>query len=938
MRRRHALLAATLVVLQGCLAGGQPASPLPGAARKPSAARGPVPPRAERARRPGLPAGLATRRVEQVGTVAQLVGKVKLLSDQGGGVISNNSGQLVSDMGGALVSDQGGGLGPRARMLAQAGRPEALLADAAVLVTDAQGRVLVDATGTPLGTTTDQQGGYRIEAVLPDESLVLKVPLWSGGQLAALVARTTEAVREVPVDTAASLGAAYVLERFVQGDQATLDRLPAGEASRLRDELARAQPLLQRPPAYQPGELVGLTEGLRKQAPGVNQTLETIEALLLGQANLGSGLPALEVPLSGPKAVVDDGAGGFLVTEGPVGRVRRVSADGRLTTWADQGQGTVRASFVNCLDIARGPDGTVVVIDGVGVSRVAPDGTARRVAGTLLGGAGPLGGPALSTAIQAWTVWVDAGGTPWIGETREDEAMACRVMRLTADGTLEAAGQPPEAWVGGTISGLAPGPEGAVLALLVSASRQAELWRLAPDAAAWTRVATWPELTSRRADLTAGVDGTLYASDPKNDRVYRLAPDGGRTLLHDGAATGVLGQPLDMTVTADGRLLVVSQQDNRVYHLDATGRATPVAGALSGAQSEAGIPVNAPFATAAGPDGALHIIETGSGALRRWRDGVLTLVAGRSRGPAVEGVPNEEARFDDPSGVAVLDGATFVLDQGNKVLRELGADGIARTRVGASKLPVSISATGTPAEAPSLEHTAGLVVGPDRALYWCSLARHQVVRWAPGAPTVSALVGVGGEAGQGGLGGPATQARLNSPFGVAFSPSGEAFVADTGNMAIRRVVASGGEARLEPFAGVDRATTLARLEAAGLAPPGLPPTEMPLMLPGAMCFDPAGTMYVVELGTQSLTTLMLLAPGLRDLPAEAMRKVPPRILKITPEGVVSVLAGPGGLVFSDPTAPDALSLPTHLTMDAAGRLIITDIGANLVRILPAGSF
>jgi sugar lactone lactonase YvrE len=389
---------------------------------------------------------------------------------------------------------------------------------------------------------------------------------------------------------------------------------------------------------------------------------------------------------------------------------------------------------------------------------------------------------------------------------------------------------------------------------------------------------------------------------------------------------------------ADGRLLVVAQQDNRVYALDQAGRATPVAGALSGTQSEAGIPVNAPFATAAAPDGALYIIETASGALRRWRGGELALVAGRSRGDAVDGVPNEEARFDDPSGVAFLDGAVFVLDQNNDVLRELGTDGLCRTRVGASRQLVTVSPAGTPADDTSLSDSAGLFVGPDRALYWCSLALHQVVRWQPGAPTVATVAGVGGKPGDGGDGGPPTLAQLNSPLAAAISPRGELYVADTGNMRVRRVVGAGSEARLETFAGLDKAATLARLEAAGLAPPGLPPAETPLVLPGAMCFDEAGNLYVVELGTQTLTTLMLLAPALRDLPADTIRKVPARVLKITPEGVVTVLAGPGGRVFTDPAAPDALNLPTHLTLDAAGRLIITDIGANLVRILPAGSF
>jgi hypothetical protein len=38
-----------------------------------------------------------------------------------------------------------------------------------------------------------------------------------------------------------------------------------------------------------------------------------------------------------------------------------------------------------------------------------------------------------------------------------------------------------------------------------------------------------------------------------------------------------------------------------------------------------------------------------------------------------------------------------------------------------------------------------------------------------------------------------------------------------------------------------------------------------------------------------------------------------------------------------PASGDALVLPTGVTVDAQGRLVIVDAGANLVRILPAGS-
>jgi hypothetical protein len=101
----------------------------------------------------------------------------------------------------------------------------------------------------------------------------------------------------------------------------------------------------------------------------------------------------------------------------------------------------------------------------------------------------------------------------------------------------------------------------------------------------------------------------------------------------------------------------------------------------------------------------------------------------------------------------------------------------------------------------------------------------------------------------------------------------------------------------------------------------------------SLCFDPAGNMYVAELGTLYLPMVSPNVPGLDQLPL-----VPPRIRKITPAGEVTTVAGPGGKLLSDPTADDALVLPTTLLFDPQGRLVVLDAGANVVHFLPAESF
>ena len=74
------------------------------------------------------------------------------------------------------------------------------------------------------------------------------------------------------------------------------------------------------------------------------------------------------------------------------------------------------------------------------------------------------------------------------------------------------------------------------------------------------------------------------------------------------------------------------------------------------------------------------------------------------------------------------------------------------------------------------------------------------------------------------------------------------------------------------------------------------------------------------------------------LDGAGLPSMPPRIWKFAPDGTGTIIAGPGGRHFADPDADDALVLPAGLALAKDGRLAIADPGANLVRLLPAGSF
>jgi len=77
-------------------------------------------------------------------------------------------------------------------------------------------------------------------------------------------------------------------------------------------------------------------------------------------------------------------------------------------------------------------------------------------------------------------------------------------------------------------------------------------------------------------------------------------------------------------------------------------------------------------------------------------------------------------------------------------------------------------------------------IGPDGNLYFADTNNNRVRMINLTTGIISTIVGTGDQ-GYGGDGGPAAQAQLNRPFGIAFDPAGDLYVSDTFNSRIRKV-------------------------------------------------------------------------------------------------------------------------------------------------------
>lgn len=139
----------------------------------------------------------------------------------------------------------------------------------------------------------------------------------------------------------------------------------------------------------------------------------------------GDGGPATEARLSRPRAVAAGADGAVLIADG-ANRVRRVGADGIITTVAGNGSGgsggdggpATAAGVPRPSAVAPTGDGGLLIASANRIRRVRPDGTITTVAGTGRGNYSGDAGPARGATL--WSpggVAVAAGGGILVADT-----------------------------------------------------------------------------------------------------------------------------------------------------------------------------------------------------------------------------------------------------------------------------------------------------------------------------------------------------------------------------------------------------------------------------------------------------------------------------------------------------------------------------------------
>jgi DNA-binding beta-propeller fold protein YncE len=157
-------------------------------------------------------------------------------------------------------------------------------------------------------------------------------------------------------------------------------------------------------------------------------------------------------------------------------------------------------------------------------------------------------------------------------------------------------------------------------------------------------------------------------------------------------------------------------------------------------------------------------------------EATISLVAGRGvAGYLGDGGPATLAQLNGPTGVAVdAAGGVLIVDASNRVRRI--ASGTITTIAGSGVAGhvsegLPLPEDGGPATAANLQYPTGVALDRDGNVFIADAANHRIRRIdLEGTITTVAGTGASGFAGDGG---PATEARLHRPTGVAVSRKGE---------------------------------------------------------------------------------------------------------------------------------------------------------------------
>ena len=420
--------------------------------------------------------------------------------------------------------------------------------------------------------------------------------------------------------------------------------------------------------------------------------------------------------------------------------------------------------------------------------------------------------------------------------------------------------------------------------------------------------------------LAVDFGGTLYIASSDYDKVFYIATNGTGGVYAGNGDTGYSGDggrataaqlnwPVGLAADGRGNLFIADFGNDRIRAVSPGAVISTVANGNSGSRGDGGpasaSQLNHPNRVAVDASGNVYFPD-GSTIRKVSASGTITTFAGTgTAGYSGDGGPALSAQLSDPAGVAVDNsGNIYVADSGNNRVRRISPTGVITTFAGTGT--ATFSGDGGPATNADLQTPRGVAVDASGNLYIADKYNDRIRKVAGG--TITTVAGGGNRTSYTYTGdnGPAKSAYLNHPESVAVDAAGNLFIVDSGHSCIRKVSSSG------------TITTVAGGGSEGRGDGGLA-TNADLSIyggiyspdSGGLAVDAAGSLYV------------------GDTYCNCIRKV-------TPDGIINTIAGNGldGYSGDGGTATNArFSWPDGVAVDAAGNVYVADVNNSAIRVL-----
>lgn len=394
----------------------------------------------------------------------------------------------------------------------------------------------------------------------------------------------------------------------------------------------------------------------------------------------------------------------------------------------------------------------------------------------------------------------------------------------------------------------------------------------------------------------------LYVSSLGTHRIYKLDLTGRMKLFVGGTTSGKtngslanvkLSAPAGLALDKLGNLYVAEYGNHCIRKITSAGFATFLAG-CAGIGSKDGKGTQAylyePFFLSSAPDGSLYLTQSSAAnppdayMLRKISitDGTVQTIATFQAG--LKNGSLNEAKFQFLRGITFSQDGEYLIaaDSGNDILRKITfADGKVATLAGSG---VKGLLDGV-AFAASFSSPQNVLLDGNGDLYVSDTGNHAIRKVAQDGRTVTLA---GGKRGwKDGIG---SDAQFSNPAQLTQDRSGNLYVADSANNAIRKISTDG------TTSTIYREITNSSHEK--------------LLRPGSIAFDSLGRLFIPDIDTHG-------------------------IFAVNAQGDLIEWSGHNGSGHTDGTTNVNYNAPTALAFDARDNLFVADEGNNCIRKVDA---